>query len=74
MESCSRLYRVDRKDLVYMKFILEAYEGMCTMSTVNPKEGIVRVETPLPFADDVAALIEAISHEIAVSDVAAGGL
>ncbi|UFS68559.1 DUF4911 domain-containing protein [Geomonas sp. RF6] len=73
MECCSRLYRVAPKDLVYLKFILEGYEGMCTMSTVDPKGAIVRVETPVPFAGDVAALIGAISGEIAVSEVTEGG-
>lgn len=73
MECCTRLYRVAAKDMVYLKFILEGYEGMCTMSTIDPKEGIVRVVSPLPFAGDVAALIQALSNDIAVSEVAAGG-
>ena len=59
--------------MVYMKFILEAYEGLSTMSTIDGKKGIVRVNYPLCFADDMAALMAALSTEIAVSEVTEGG-
>jgi hypothetical protein len=73
METARRYYQLASRDLVYMKFILEGYEGLSTMSTVDGKRGIVKVEYPLPFADDVAALMEALATEIAVTEVTPGG-
>jgi len=73
METANRYYQLASRDLVYMKFILEAYEGLSTMSTVDGKRGIVRVNYPLPFAADVAALMEALSREIAVTEVTREG-
>ncbi len=73
METGNRYYQLASRDLVYMKFILEAYEGLSTMSTVDGKRGIVRVNYPLPFADDMAALMAALSLEIAVAEVTEGG-
>jgi len=69
METGNRYYQLASRDLVYMKFILEAYEGLSTMSTMDGKRGIVRVNYPLPFAGEVAALMEALAGEIAVSEV-----
>ena len=69
METGNRYYQLASRDLVYMKFILEAYEGLSTMSTIDGKRGIVRVNYPLPFGQDVAALMEALSAEIAVTEV-----
>ena len=69
METGNRYYQLASRDLVYMKFILEAYEGLSTMSTVDGKRGIVKVNFPLPFADDVARLMEALSREITVNEV-----
>jgi hypothetical protein len=59
-----------------MKFILEAYEGLSTMSTVDGKRGIVRVNYPLSCAGDIAALMAALAKEIAVTEVteAKGGM
>ena len=36
-------YRVDRRDISLLRFILEAYEGVATLTTVDPREGIVKV-------------------------------
>ena len=73
METANRFYQLAGRDMVYMKFILEAYEGLSTMSTIDGKRGIVRVNYPLPFADDMAALMEALSAEIAVTEVTEEG-
>ena len=73
METDSRYFQLASRDMVYMKFILEAYEGLCTMSTIDGKKGIVRVSYPLPFAGDVADLMGALACEIAVTEVTEGG-
>ena len=73
MKTGNRYYQLASRDLVYMKFILEAYEGLSTMSTIDGKRGIVRVNVPLPFAADMAALMDALAEEIAVSEVTEGG-
>lgn len=54
-------YRVARKDLVLLKFILEAYEGMSTMSTVDKAAGIVRISIPAGFVADMESLLAALS-------------
>ena len=57
-------YRVARKDLVLLKFILEAYEGMSTMSTVDKTAGIVRISIPAGFVADIESLLAALSGAI----------
>jgi hypothetical protein len=65
-QSSVRFFRVDRRDLVYLKFILEAYEGMATMSTVDIKAGVVRISCGNWAAGDIASLIESLAHEISI--------
>lgn len=52
-----RYYRVDRRDMVFLKFILEAYEGMNTMSTVDNREGIIRIAIMPGFEADMDGLL-----------------
>ena len=73
METDCRFFQLASRDLVYMKFILEAYEGLCTMSTVDGKRGIVRVSYQRPCAGDLAALMDALGREIAVREVTEAG-
>jgi hypothetical protein len=65
-----RYFRVERRDIVFLKFIMEAYEGLSTMSTVDNREGIVSIKFGAWAAQDIAALIDALSREIGISEVA----
>ena len=67
--SNSRYFRVDRRELVYLKFILEAYEGLAVLSTVDPEAAIVRVAYPFFFEDDVDNLMRALREEIGLTEV-----
>ncbi len=65
----ARYFRVHRHDLVYLKFIIEAYEGLATMSTVNRDGVIIRVAYPSFFSRDVADLLQALGKEIEMTEV-----
>ncbi len=68
--ACTRYFRLDRRDLVYLKFVLEAYEGLCTLSTVEKDATLVRISTFPWCAADVDALIEALRKEISITETA----
>jgi hypothetical protein len=68
--ACTRYFRVDRRDLVYLKFILEAYEGLSTLSTVEKDGALVRISTFPWCAADIGALIEALRTEISITETA----
>lgn len=73
METVNRYYQLANRDMVYLKFIQEAHEGLSTMSTVDGKKGIVRINYPVCFAEDVAAMMQALAGEIAITEVDEGG-
>lgn len=64
-----RYFKVGRRDLVYLKFILEAYEGMSTLSTVEPQGGIVRLSVPAGFETDIEGVIDAVREDISIEEV-----
>jgi phage tail protein X len=68
-ESHARYFRVERHDLVYLKFILEAYEGLAVLSTVDREGAIVRIGYPHFSACDVDALLQALAGEIDLQEV-----
>ena len=68
-ESLARYFRVNRHDLVYLKFILEAYEGLAVLSTIEREGAIVRIGYPHFSAGDVDALLHAMANEIDMTEV-----
>lgn len=65
-----RYFRVSRRELVYLKFITEAHEGLLTVSTVDRLEGIVTISYPDCSAGDAEHLLLALTGEIPLEEVA----
>ena len=64
METTIRCYQVDRREISFIKFILEAYDNLAVLSTVDPAHGLVHIRiTPgcETFVDDlVTGLLETV--------------
>ena len=43
MKSTIDYYRMDRRQISFLKFILEAYDNMAVLTTVDAREAIVKV-------------------------------
>ena len=66
----SRHYQVERRNLVYLKFITEAHEGLMTVSTVEKTGAIVSIGYLDCFAADVESLLRALGDEFPLTEVA----
>jgi hypothetical protein len=65
----NRYFQVNRRDMVYLKFILEAYEGMNVMSTVDNATGIIRIAIMPGFEDDMDALLAELGTKVTMEPV-----
>ena len=63
-----RYFLVNRRDVVYLKFILEAYEGMSTMTTVQRDGVIIRLTIPAGFTADMQELLTAVAADIPLQE------
>lgn len=59
-----RYFKVAHRDMVFLKFILEAYEGMNVMSTVDNKAGIIRIAIMPGFVDDIDRLLAELGGQV----------
>lgn len=64
-----RYFKVAHRDMVFLKFILEAYEGMNVMSTVDNKTGIIRIAIMPGFVDDMDALLTELGTQVVMEPV-----
>ncbi len=64
-----RYFKVAHRDMVYLKFILEAYEGMNVMSTVDNKAGIIRIAVPCGFEADMDGLLASLGQKVVMEPV-----
>lgn len=66
MDTQSRYFRIDRKDIAYFKFIIESYEGMAVVRTHNAKEAVVELMIAPGWEKDVEEVIEGLRKEIRI--------
>ncbi|QSV44484.1 DUF4911 domain-containing protein [Geobacter benzoatilyticus] len=65
----TRYFRVARNELAYLKFIVEAHEGLATLSTADRKTSTVSITYDSHFAEDIDALLKSLGTEIALKEV-----
>lgn len=66
---------MDRKEIAYLRFTLESYDGMAVVSTLDPDAALIEVLIAPGCEADVTALVDAIRQEdggIRIEDVAEG--
>ena len=63
MKTMQRYFRVDRKNIAFLKFILEAYDGMAVMRTLGPHEGVVELMIAPDFERDVNEILDNLRGE-----------
>jgi hypothetical protein len=64
-----RYFKVRHRDMVYLKFILEAYEGMNVMSTVDNVAGIIRIAIMEGFEADMDGLLAELGRQVSMEPV-----
>jgi len=64
--------RVDRREIGYLKFIIEAYEGMAVVTTVNSEKGIIFLTIAPGWEEDTDRVLKALQKQILMESLPAG--
>jgi hypothetical protein len=58
MWTVKRQYKVDRRDIMYLRATIESYDGMAVVRTVDPGEAVIELLIAPGCQDMVEELIE----------------
>jgi hypothetical protein len=61
-----RYYRVDRREIHFLKFILEGYDGVAVVRTVDPVAGVVALHIGPGCQGVVDMVMEDLEKEIRI--------
>ena len=70
-ETVKRYYRVDRREIAFLRFIFEAYDGLAIIETVNPASGVIVFYIAPGCATDVEMILRDLSADIMMEAVQA---
>ncbi len=66
METTKRYFRVDRRQIAYLRFIFEAYDGIAVVKTVDAQKGIIALNVAPGCDDDVDYVLQDLEKEIMI--------
>ena len=69
MDTVQWYFRINRRDIAYMKFILESYEGLGVLRTIDARSGIVEVMVPPGLEKDMEMVLEGLGDEISIDRI-----
>jgi len=64
-----RCFRVDRATIAYLRFILEGYDGLIFLRTLDARAALVEIAYPPTCRRDAESLLAALVQECAMSEV-----
>ncbi len=65
-----RYFRLPRQEIGYLRFILESYDGLAFVRTLDPQEALVEIAFPASRRQDADALLRALVEELAMIETA----
>jgi len=69
LKTIQRYFRIQRKNIAFIKFILEAYDGMAVMRTLDPREGVVELIIAPDFEREVNEILDNLRGEFEVQPI-----
>ena len=70
METISKYYRVDRREICFLRFIFEAYDGIAILTTIDPSSGLVAFHISPGCEETVEMILQDLKKEIMIEPVA----
>jgi hypothetical protein len=67
-------YRVDRREIAFIRFILEAYEGLAILKTLNSEAGLVEFQIAPGCEGDLKMLLRDLEQYIMMEAVQMDGV
>ena len=69
MQTIQKYYRVDRREICFLRYIFEGYDGIAMMTTIDPQAGFVRLHIAQGCEEDVMLIIQELKKEIMIEPV-----
>ena len=66
LKTISKYFRVDRREICYLRYIFEAYDGIATLTTIDPISGSVVLNISPGCENDVEMLLQELKKEIMI--------
>lgn len=69
VETIKKYYRIDRREIAFLKFILEAYDGLAVLTTIDSEKGIVVINIAPGCETDVEMILQDLKKNVMIENI-----
>jgi hypothetical protein len=69
MDTISLFIKIPTAEIAYLNFILESYEGVAIVRTIDPREGIVEVMVPPHYQKEIKEILKNLAEEFPIQEL-----
>ena len=69
METHKRYYRVDRREIAFLRFIFEACDGIAVLQTIDAPKGLIVLHVAPDCDKDVEYIMQNLKKEIMIESM-----
>lgn len=62
-------FKLRRKNIALVQFIIEAYEGMATVTTMDPHSAIIQVSIMPDFLQEIINILESLKNKYHLEEI-----
>lgn len=63
-ETIKQRYRVDRREIAFIRFIVEAYDGLAIVTTLDSDTGLIELQIAPGCEQDVETILQDLKQDI----------
>ena len=67
-------FKLERKNIVLVQNIIEAYDGMATVTTMDPHLAIIQVSIMPDFLQEIINILESLKNKYQLKEIASDQL
>ena len=65
----NKLIKLNRHNIAVVQFIIEGYEGMATVSTIDPHTAVIKISIMPGFISEINGLIDALKNKYKIVEI-----
>lgn len=64
-----KYFKLKRKDIVLIQFIIEGYEGMATVTTMDPHLAVIQIAIIPDFVSEMNHIIKSLGNNYGIEEI-----
>jgi hypothetical protein len=65
-----KYFQLERKNIVIIQFIIEGYEGMATVTTIDSRKAVIQISIIPEFISDIDRLLDYLKNKYKMEEIA----